>query len=85
MGCTSLGSLACALPAGPALALLLAAHPKLLLYTVSSDSTVLERDRARAQVDVVERGGQRHANVSYWRDGAAFVTAPLAPWKPGNS
>ena len=71
--------------AGTGLAQLLAAHPKLLLYTVSSDDKVLQLGRAFAQVDVVEKNGQRSANVSYWREGASFITAPLSPWRPGNS
>lgn len=70
--------------AGAGLAQLLQSHPKVLLYTVA-DGSYLQLGRARAQIDVVEKNGQRHANVSYWREGAAFVTAPLAPWKPGNS
>lgn len=70
---------------GAPLALLLSQHPKLLLYTVSSDGRHLELGRARAQVDVSEKNGQRSANVLYWREGAAFIKSPLSPWRPSDS
>lgn len=61
---------------------LLEAHPNLLTYSVSADGKQLEKGRARASVDVVERGGARVAGVSYWREGATFASAPVAPYKP---
>ena len=70
--------------AGQAAAQLLQQHPKLLLYSVLSDGSKLQRGQARASVDVVERNGAKFANVNYWREGAAFNTAPLTPWKPNN-
>ncbi|KAK9853096.1 hypothetical protein WJX84_012124 [Apatococcus fuscideae] len=69
---------------GQAAAQLLQQHPKLLLYTVLSDGSKLQRGQARASVDVVERNGAKFANVNYWREGAAFNTAPLTPWKPSS-
>lgn len=68
--------------AGAALVRLLEAHPNILTYTVSADGKQLEKGAARASVDVVERGGRRAAGVSYWRDGASFASAPVAPYKP---
>ena len=68
--------------AGAALAVLLEAHPNLLTYTVSANGKQLEKGQARASVDVSERHGAKVAGVSYWREGAAFATAPVAPLKP---
>lgn len=68
--------------AGAALAQLLGAHPNLLTYSVSADGKRLEKGPARASVDVVQRGDKRAAGVSYWREGAAFAGAPVAPYKP---
>ena len=68
--------------AGAALAGLLEAHPNLLTYTVSADGKQLEKGQARASVDVSERHGAKVAGVSYWREGASFQTAPVAPLKP---
>ncbi|KAI7845626.1 hypothetical protein COHA_000912 [Chlorella ohadii] len=67
---------------GAALAGLLEAHPNLLTYTVSADGKQLEKGQARASVDVSERHGAKVAGVSYWREGASFQTAPVAPLKP---
>lgn len=61
---------------------LLEAHPNLLTYRVSGDGKQLEKGQARASVDVEERGGRRVAGVSYWREGASFQSAPVAPYKP---
>lgn len=74
----------CDYPAGQSAAQLLQQHPKLLLYTVLSDGSKLQRGQARASVDVVERNGAKFANVNYWREGAAFNTAPLTPWRPSS-
>lgn len=71
-------------PAGAALAALLEAEPNVLTYSVSADGKQLEKGRARASVEVVERGGRKEAGVSYWREGAAFQTAPVAPLKPSS-
>ena len=61
----------------------LEAHPGLLTYTVSRDGKCLEKGRARAAVEVVRgEGGRQAAGVSYWREGAAFETAPVAPLRP---
>ena len=70
--------------AGAALVSLLEAHPSLLTYSVSSDGKQLEKGpAARASVDVVDRqGGGKAAGVSYWRVGASFASAPVAPYKP---
>ena len=44
---------------------------------------LLEKGRARAAVEVVRgEGGRQAAGVSYWREGAAFETAPVAPLRP---
>lgn len=60
---------------------LLEVNPTLLTYAVSADGRVLEKGRTRAAVEV--RGsGERAAGVSFWREGAAFETAPVAPLKP---
>lgn len=61
---------------------LLEAHPGLLTYSVSADGKQLEKGQARASVDVVERDGKKAAGVSYWREGASFARAPVAPYKP---
>lgn len=61
---------------------LLEAHPNLLTYSVSASGKQLEKGQARASVDPEERDGQRAAGVSYWREGAAFASAPVAPYKP---
>ena len=61
---------------------LLESHPALLTYSVSADGKQLEKEQARASVDVQERNGRRAVGVSYWREGAAFATAPVAPYKP---
>ena len=69
--------------AGAALVAVLEAHPGLLTYTVSRDGKCLEKGRARAAVEVVRgEGGRQAAGVSYWREGAAFETAPVAPLRP---
>lgn len=68
--------------AGSALAVLLEAHPNLLTYSVSADGKQLEKELARASVDVVERHGRKVAGVSYWREGASFETAPVSPLRP---
>ena len=70
--------------AGQAAAQLLQQHPKLLLYTMLSDGSKMQRGQARASVDVVERDGAKFANVNYWREGAAFNTAPLTPYRPNS-
>ncbi|KAL4437086.1 hypothetical protein ABPG75_004225 [Micractinium tetrahymenae] len=67
---------------GAALRSLLEGHPNLLTYTVSADGKQLEKGRARASVDLVDKDGHKVAGVSYWREGAAFETAPVAPHKP---
>ena len=56
----------------------------MLTYSVSANGKQLEKGRARASVEVVERGGRKEAGVSYWREGAAFQTAPVAPLKPSS-
>ncbi len=57
---------------------LLEANPKLLLFDPAPDGTSLARGKARASVDVInERIG-----ASFWREGAAFQTAPVAPYTP---
>ena len=61
---------------------LLIEHPQLLTFAVSADGRRLEKGKARASVDVREQHGARVAGVSYWREGAAFQTAPVAPYTP---
>lgn len=70
------------LHAGAALRSLLEAHPNLLTYAVSANGKQLEKGLARASVDLVDKEGHKVAGVSYWREGAAFATAPVAPLKP---
>ena len=43
---------------------------------------VLEKGQARASVEIRGSGADKAAGVNYWRDGAAFETAPVAPLKP---
>lgn len=64
--------------AGSKLVELLEAYPKLLLYNVAGNGTCLESGKGRASVDVIDGT----AGVSFWREGAAFSTAPLAPYQP---
>ena len=69
--------------AGEALKTLLQDYPRLLLFAPSPDGKVLHYDQTRASVDVVhDRYRGTFGNVSYWREGAAFETAPLSPLKP---
>lgn len=71
--------------AGDAFVRLIRDYPRLLTFDVSSNGQTLELGPARAEVDVIEeqyRG--RISNVSYWREGAAFETAPVSPRKPGS-
>lgn len=68
--------------AGAALRSLLETHPNLLTYAVSANGKQLEKGLARASVDLVEKDGRKVAGVSFWREGAAFATAPVAPLKP---
>lgn len=70
---------------GDALLRILRDYPRLLLFTPSSDGKVLELGQTRAAVDVIQVPGRGPvANVSYWRAGAAFETAPVSPLKPGS-
>lgn len=70
---------------GEAFLRLLRDYPRLLTFDVSSSGSTLELGPARAEVDVIEDAHRgRIANVSYWRDGAAFETAPVSPRKPGT-
>lgn len=71
-----------ALAAGGALVRLLEENPKLLAFSVSADGKVLEKGKARASVDLAERNGRQVMGVSYWRTGASFESAPVAPYKP---
>lgn len=59
---------------------LLRDYPRLLLFTPTADGKVLQMGDCYAEVDVVEGKG----HVSYWREGAAFATAPVSPRKPGS-
>ena len=68
--------------AGEGLGKLLSAHPKLLLYTKTADGKSLELGQARAAASVSTSNGTGLGHVSYWRDGAAFVSSPVAPWSP---
>lgn len=61
---------------------LLEAHPNLLTYSVSADGKQLEKGKARASVDVVERDGRRLAGVSYYREGTSFGSTPVSPYRP---
>lgn len=54
----------------------------MLTYAVAGDGKALQKGAARASIDLSERQGRRVAGVSYWREGAAFQTAPVAPLKP---
>jgi hypothetical protein len=65
---------------GSALVRVLELHPKLLTY--SPDGKHLRRGKALAEVDVIEQDGKKLANVIYWREGAVFQSAPIAPAKP---
>lgn len=64
---------------------LLTQHPRLLDYTVSADKKTLEKGRLRAAVDVVTEKSRKSVKVVVYREGAAFQTAPLSPWKPKDS
>jgi hypothetical protein len=74
----------CCRVAGQALVRLLEAHPNLLTYSVSADGKRLEKGQARASIDVVQKDGKPVAGVSYWREGASFQSAPVAPYKPNG-
>ena len=67
-------------PAGEPPLRLLRDYPRLLLFTPSADGKALQMGDCFAEVDVV--GGRGH--VSYWRQGAAFGTAPESPRQPGT-
>jgi hypothetical protein len=56
----------------------LEAYPKLLLYEVAPDGAYLTSGKGRASLDVIDG----KAGVSFWREGAAFQTAPVAPYQP---
>lgn len=71
-------------PAGKTLVTLLEAHPALLTYYVSADGKHLEKGASRASADVQELNGRRVAGASYWREGASFASAPVAPYKPSG-
>lgn len=72
--------------AGEGLLRLLRDYPRLLLFTPGPDGKVLQYGEARASVGIVQDlKGASVANVSYWREGAAFETAPVAPIKPSTS
>eukprot|EP01024_Parvocaulis_polyphysoides_P025092 TRINITY_DN22898_c0_g2_i2.p2 TRINITY_DN22898_c0_g2~~TRINITY_DN22898_c0_g2_i2.p2 ORF type:complete len:129 (-),score=9.08 TRINITY_DN22898_c0_g2_i2:195-581(-) len=59
---------------------LLKLYPQLFDFQVGSDHKVLEKgERGRVQVDVFESDKYQ---VHFWREGAAFKTAPIAPWQP---
>ena len=62
---------------------MLEVYPKLLTYEVAPGGKMLQRGKARAQVELVNLNGKGQAvNVHFWREGAAFKTAPVSPWKP---
>lgn len=63
----------------------LSQHPKLLDYQVSADGLRLEKGGLRAAVDVIDQGKSQSVKVVVYREGAAFQTAPLSPWKPKDS
>lgn len=72
--------------AGDAFLALIKDYPRLLTFDVSSDGRHLQLGEARAAVDVTnDRYRGRVANVSYWRDGASFETAPVSPMRPSSS
>uniref|UniRef100_A0A7S1SIX0 Uncharacterized protein n=1 Tax=Tetraselmis chuii TaxID=63592 RepID=A0A7S1SIX0_9CHLO len=56
--------------------------PRVLLYTVSAEGAQLGLGRARMEVDVTTAGEQRRVVVSTWREGAAFESSPVSPWRP---
>jgi hypothetical protein len=73
-----------------AMANLVFKHPKLLEYRRTDDPTELSRPstnmRARVRVDVVPLpDGSKAANVTYFRKGAAFTSAPISPWVPPSN
>lgn len=58
----------------------LTSYPKLLAYTPNGDN--LEKGKTRATVKSESRNGQEYWGVVFWREGAAFNTAPVSPQKP---
>lgn len=67
---------------GNALLGVLKDYPRLLLFTPSTDGSVLKFNDTYASVDVVEETQKGH--VSYWREGTAFSTAPMSPRTPNS-
>mmetsp|Transcript_20572 Transcript_20572/g.52742 ORF Transcript_20572/g.52742 Transcript_20572/m.52742 type:complete len:221 (-) Transcript_20572:175-837(-) len=57
-------------------------YPRILLYAVSADGATLGFQQARMEVDVTGSDDSRRIVVSQWREGAAFETAPVSPWRP---
>ena len=71
--------------AGDLLVSTLERHPRLLTYSAPADGGgPLCSGAARASVALVDApgGGPPAVSVSIWREGAAFLTAPVSPWKP---
>ena len=57
--------------------------PRVLLYSPSSDSKQqLVLGKARMELDITTRGEKRVPVLSMYREGCAFESAPVSPWKP---
>lgn len=73
--CQEKGVAPAALPA------LLEAHPQVLTYDVAADGSCLVKGAARASLVFQEAAGKRRVGVTFWRENAAFGTAPITPQK----
>ena len=58
-------------------------NPKILEYSVEPGAAYLTKPHGgRCQLDLLTAHGHDAVRVSYWRVGAAFETAPVAPKMP---
>ncbi|GMH36756.1 hypothetical protein BSKO_04629 [Bryopsis sp. KO-2023] len=62
----------------------LSLHPKLLAYSVAPDNKLLVKGKMRAAIVTRPPGGVDDFRVVIFREGAAFNTAPVTPWKPDD-
>lgn len=60
-------------------------HPRIFEYKVMEDGKALQKGAARIQVDAVPLPEGRNAvAVNYFREGAAFLGAPVSPMPPAQ-